>query len=263
MLQVIIFSKNRALQLDLLIRSIKKYFKDYDKYKFRVIHTASSDQFKKGYDKITEICPDLNLISETSFRGNLIDSIDPKIPYLMFLTDDDLFKDFFSVESTEFVMFASNKDVVALSLRLGKNITHCYTEDIPTPPPESNIFDWRNLKGDWGYPASVDGNIFRTDFIFPIIKNLFFSNPNTFETALVIATGYFPPMMVCFKSSVLFNIPANRVQNVYQNKSGDVSPEMLNDNFLLGYRIILEDFHKIQNNSCHFPCKIRLYNGTK
>lgn len=257
MIQCIIFSKNRSLQLDLLIRSIKKYVKEYSSFSFKVLYLATSEVFEKGYEKLKIMYPDFIFIKETNFRNDLLGNIDTT-KYLMFLTDDDVFKEEFTIESDEFTLFQEDKNITTLSLRLGRNITFCYSENIETPPPQSMTFLWKKLKGDWGYPASVDGNIFRTSELFPLIINMIFNNPNTFEASLSNLSCVFKDYMICFESSKLFNIPANRVQETFQNRSSNISIDVLNDYFLKDYKIHMEDIHNYKNKSCHEEFDIRV-----
>ena len=49
MLQIIIFSFNRAMQLDTLLRSVYKHFK-FDNYQVGVLYNTSNRDFEKGYD---------------------------------------------------------------------------------------------------------------------------------------------------------------------------------------------------------------------
>jgi hypothetical protein len=54
MIQIIIFSFNRALQLDTLIASIAEKWQA-PKYKIDVIYNTSDKDFQKGYDKDVEM----------------------------------------------------------------------------------------------------------------------------------------------------------------------------------------------------------------
>ena len=66
-MNIIIFSKDRACQLDLFLRSLKKYFKEFEELNFNILYTYSNDKFKIGYDKLFTIHNDsnLNYIKET------------------------------------------------------------------------------------------------------------------------------------------------------------------------------------------------------
>ena len=72
-MNIIVFSKDRAMQLELFIRSFNKYVKDFDKYIINIIYTYSNDNFKLGYDKLIGMnYPNVNYIKETNFRSDLI-----------------------------------------------------------------------------------------------------------------------------------------------------------------------------------------------
>ena len=52
-----------------------------------------------------------------------------------------------------------------------------------TPPP-ATTWHWMGMEGDWGYPMSLDGHIFRTAEIAPLLEHLDYRNPNVLEAAL-------------------------------------------------------------------------------
>jgi len=115
----------------------------------------------------------------------------------------------------------------------------------------NNIFDWTKEFGDYGYPMSVDGHIFRTKDIYQWIKDMDYCNPNTFEGAFVHKRNKVGHYMICYDKSPMLNNPINRVQTVNDNLCGGIAAEFLNEKFLKGATISLENFINLDNTSCH------------
>ena len=113
------------------------------------------------------------------------------------------------------------------------------------------MWQWRGAPGDWAYPMSLDGHIFRTEDVLPLIQAERFDNPNLLETRLA-KHPIDKPLMTCLDEHVVVNIPLNRVQNVYHNRCGDDwTAERLNELFLAGKAIDTRHFDGMQNRSAH------------
>lgn len=263
MLNIIVFSKNRGMQLELFLRSMKFYFKEFSQHKINILYNYTNEEFKKGYEKLFKIHNDenINYIKETqTFKSHILNLLDIKNPYTVFFVDDVVFKNSFTLNSKEFKLFTLKDEILALSLRLHPNLTYCYPANIKMVPPhfENNLsFKWYGLKGDYGYPMSLDGHFFRTNDIVSIAKILNFNNPNSFESML----SAFPLnrlKMICYEESIIINNPINKVQNYNNNIHGDIPAEFLNEKFLEGYIIDLDDFDGLKNISCHQEVEINL-----
>ena len=88
----IIFSKDRAMQLDGFLAS---YFENVENYsEIKVLYHVSNEAHKKSYldlQKIYENFP-VEFIQETNFRANLIDALEKSSEdRLIFYVDDMLF----------------------------------------------------------------------------------------------------------------------------------------------------------------------------
>lgn len=257
MINITIFSKDRACQLNLLLDSIKLMFKNYNKYIFNILYTYSNEEFQKGYDIVQKNHKDFNYIKENNFKLNTI-SLIQSVPYTMFMVDDNVFKETFDFNSFEFNWFQKDLSIFCLSLRMCPRINYCYTENILTKAPyflDTGLWNWREsgLRGDWSYPMSIDGTIFRTNEIFPLIKELPYNNPNSFEAILAqYAAKYLnKSLILCYQESKLFNIPVNKVQIENNNRYGNISQKYLNDLFLKGKRISLKNIVGFKNISAH------------
>jgi len=263
MLNIIIFSKDRAMQLELLLRSMKLYFKEFNQYTINILYTFSDDKFKEGYEKLFTIHNDENIkyIKERQvFKNHVLSLLNPKNEYTVFFVDDIVFKNSFTLESKQFKLFTLKDEILTLSLRLHPELTYCYPARIRMNQPhfDSNFsFKWLGSQGDYGYPMSLDGHFFRTNEISALTRMISFNNPNSYESVL---SGY--PLnrlkMICFEESIIVNNPINKVQNFNNNIHGNITAHELNDKFLEDYIIDLEDFKGIKNISCHQEIDINL-----
>ena len=262
MFNILIFSKDRSCQLELLLRSIKTYFIGWEKYTFNILFKYSSESFKQGYDKLKIEHPEFNYIQETNFKADVIRLLSPYQPYTMFGVDDDVFKETFHPEGNVVQLLDTEENIACLSLRLHPEINFCYTENIPTPAPafiktNPHTWLWKGLPGDWGYTQSIDMTVFRTEEILPKCQALPYQNPNTFEGVLA-AQQISRPWMTCFEKSKIINIPANKVQTVNGNRCGTTSAELLNSMYLNGYKIDLTNIMGFKNISAHQDISLRL-----
>jgi len=263
MLNIIVFSKDRACQLELFLRSMKFYFKEFSEHKINVLYTYSNDKFKEGYEKLFKIHNDSNIVyikEYLRFKEHVLQLIDLNNPYSVFFVDDIVFKNEFTLKSKQFKLFTLDDNILTLSLRLHPYLTYCYPARIRMNPPkfDSNLlFKWLGEGGDYGYPMSLDGHFFRTPEFQMLSKLLDYNSPNSYESILA---GY--PLnrlkMICFEESVIINNPINRVQTFNKNVHGNITADYLNDSFLDGYIIDLEKFKGLKNTSCHQEIEIRL-----
>lgn len=244
-MNVIIFSKDRAAQLDLLLRSMPKKIKEM------VLYRVSDMIFDDGYYKIfNTIERPTYLWEEFKFKDDLLEIIDETDSLTVFLTDDDVF-----INPMPFGYGAPLLDanIACVSLRLNPHLPYCYTLNREQKIPKmnsANVWNWRLADADYGYPMSLDGHIFRTADILPLLQRLDYHDPNSLEAALA-RNPINRPNMICYDHSIILNNPINRVQDTVKNRHGNVSAEYLNEQFLAGRRIKLEPFIGYKNHACH------------
>ena len=113
-------------------------------------------------------------------------------------------------------------------------------------------WNWACADGDFAYPMSLDGHVFRTGLLLRMLRHARFRNPNDLETALHFRRHLAPPAMLSFRESCLLSIPANMVNSTHRgNRVGrdpSSSAVALNTRFLAGSRIAFEqmDFSHVR-----------------
>ena len=258
----IIFSKDRAMQLDCTLRSLMHHCKDISTIATKVLYTTSNAQHENQYQKIKADYPSVEFIREKDFKSDLLAQL--TLPEnILFLVDDNVFvSDFFLGYAID--ELKNNSDCLGFSLRLGKNTDYCYMlkkqQAIPKIKTRAhNIcrYEWVTAECDFGYPLEVSSSLYKTADIVPLLNQLDYKNPNTLELALDTNKTFFQVNMkflLCFEKSVTFCNPINMVQTQWKNRTGENSSyslERLAELYDEGYRIDVEHFSGFTPNSCH------------
>lgn len=270
MIKIIIFSFDRALQLEALLASVRKYWNKTE-YNLSVIYNTSHESFEQGYQILKNQYSEYNFIKETenkyaypwqtyfslfnvkkllryphtrkqktNFRELVIkETNSASCEYVMFLTDDSVFiKDVFL--SNEDLSFIDNNPFQnQLSLRLGKNITEkpadisCRRGKI-----EWDFHLYRQARS-WGYNFSVDAHIYSKKLITGLVGKIIFNNPTTLEGHLnnYVQIHNLANHGRTFEEPFILSFPINMVQNIAHNESLHISTEQLNKMFIEGKRL--------------------------
>ena len=163
----------------------------------------------------------------------------------VFMVDDDIFYCPSPKIDRIDEIFKKEEDLCCFSLRLGLNTTvqdphnRASLAELPAIRLDEDVFLWDHTTVglNFGYPLSLDCHIFRTDFIFDLIKQIEFSSPNFLEGNLQKFSKECPPVCAAANSSSVFGAPINRVQNDFTNRAGlefGMDPKALNKEFLKG-----------------------------
>lgn len=243
MIDCLIFSKNRACQLDALLRSIEHYAADLYAT-ITVLWTETELQFAQAYCT-TRIGPADVWDSHYGAAG-FYESFwhwfnNTAGDRISFLVDDDLF--FRPVPKNVL-------DYTHVSLRLGLNTTYSqpmgveqkltFERSNPLHGGNGVLYTWPGAEGDFGYPLSLDGDIYRRSDIEPLF-NFDFGDPTQLEAGLAAqADGFLNPWTWMPRHSCLVSVPANRVTVSSHNPCSNdpaLSAEALNERFLNGERI--------------------------
>jgi hypothetical protein len=258
-LSIIIFSKDRAIQLHALLASFYELVKGAAVIK--VLYTASSPEHKQAYEKLKSLFAEkaIEFRLETNFREDLLDTLDHvTTEMLMFLVDDIVFTE--PLDLSELTSYKTSCFVP--SLRLGEHLSYSYTMRMQQPLPafrhdvlpDSDLLVWKWQDGqlDWAYPLSVDGHLFNTREIRTIIRNLDFKAPNSLEESMQLMNPIFTNRygLANRKSSIL-NIPNNKVQQENDNHAGDMSTAFLLKKWEEGYQINFRKLRHFKNESAH------------
>jgi glycosyltransferase involved in cell wall biosynthesis len=269
----IIFSKDRALQLDATLASLALHCRDLTLSEIKVLYRVSSPLHRSQYDQLAGMYPYVSFIEEIHFREQLLSVL--KAENTLFLVDDNLFvREFYFAD----VLDALNNNLTALgfSLRLGRNTTYCYSliqeqtrPDFLAAASHRNCpmlrFKWVGASCDFGYPLEVSSSIYRTAEILPTLEQLQFTNPNSLEGALAECARLYAevrPDLLCFEQSVTFCNPVNKVQQqAPHNRAGSnqaYQSEDLAQIFAVGTRISVNSYSGFLPNACHQEVAIQL-----
>ncbi len=251
---IVVFSKNRACQLDLFLTSMKNMFKDCDRFTVSVLYQTSGRRYARSYCLAKKYHGDIHFRKEENFKHDLVSLVNKDNYFTVFFVDDIVWKHPFSTDNDALARLGKDNDILCLSLRLDPTLSYCYAYDMDITPPafdEHLKWDWTGGEGDFGYPMSLDGHIFRTSDILPLISNLSYHSPNTLEERLSYNPVENKNEMICLPVAPIFNIPANKVQTYNDNRHGGLSAEILDARFRSGYRIAPTPFEGFKNTACH------------
>src|SRR5512133_4191457 len=113
-LQLVIFSKDRPAQLELLLRSIKRFWQDWEQQRIHVLFAYSTEAFSRGFGVVRELHPEFAYVDEAAsqrpFKDNVVTLLGDET-YTAFLVDDNVVKERFSLAEREFERFASDPEI--------------------------------------------------------------------------------------------------------------------------------------------------------
>ena len=243
MIQPIIFSRDRACQLHLLLESWERFVRGTVPI---VTYRATGPQHERAYQLLRDRMPWVGFQRRWDDFHEEVIRMALWADHVMMFADDSLW-----IHSTDLMASTSPLDderVACVSLRLAPNCTWDFAHDQPQPSPVLERLNcgwlrwsWRGAMGDWGYPMGIDGSIFRTNDLMPFLRSHAFDNPNTLEAALA-QHPLDRPLMVCPPEQLSINVPANHVQTVFPDNRtcGGPSPADLNAAYLAGQVIDIE-----------------------
>ena len=283
----IVFSYNRAIQLDFLLKSIIKRFKLPD-YKIVIIyHTtgAHKDGYEKlknkykGFTNIRFLERKKRIFTIGSYFNSLTSKKNVKVfllhsylhnensdnfkglleallkntdsEFVMFNTDDGYFFDDVIIPNEVFDLIRLNPLQTSYRLYVGENLDGfpAYIHrDI-----NSTIYIWNYYEktpiDHWTFPFAVDGTIYYTKSISNIIKKVPYHNPVTLENYVVkyVVEKKLLGIGLGPVTSSLVCTKLNRVSTSSMNPTIHISTDFLNNKFLEGYELELEIPAKITN----------------
>ena len=257
----IIFSKNRALQLDACIRTLLENCKDVLQTSDVNVLYMAEKMHKESYQTLYKGYTDINFVEEVDFKQDLLRLLQDKIGVL-FVVDDTIFTDEFSLQDILSDLF-DNGNSIGFTLRLGGNTNFCYPfncgQNVPLLSPGGNNtggckYHWYNEPLDFGYPLEVSSSVYRVNDLLPFLKTGSFNNPNSLEAIMLNNVRKFvvsKPYLYCFEKSVAFANPLNRVQTYNNNRAENIDAEYLLNQFEEGSRIDVNPFKHFKSNAAH------------
>lgn len=267
MITTIIFSKDRPLQLDLCLKSIKKNLVGSDAITVTVIENYS-EKYLGALETLQSEYPEVNFIKQ--YDSDLFKCIwvylstqQAHFPVAFFTDDGILFKE---QDVRAICKVMESTDCVTYSMRMGLNVVRrehqgrsfpdriCSSPEKSHMDQENRVLYWlktaKNYGNYWSYSHSVDGHVFRYEDIFDWTdalatlschKKIKCKTPNDYESGLQMFWCSTMPCMSGPLQSCYVNSPNNRVSgNFEDNSSGDThycSPDELLRLYEQGKRI--------------------------
>ena len=275
--EMLIFSKNRACQLDQLVRSLVEHVEELNLYRISVLYTAENGSFLEGYRIVQKQFPFLRFVEQRRENtiGQQIEEIlaDGNREFFCMLVDDDILIRRLSLYCQQFETFRSDLRIASLSVRLSPSVTYCQPLTMAVTPSrisKRGVFHWyvtprwkllRNLlrsvgydgvgAGDWGVSMSMDGNFFRLREFREYFRRI----PSAKEFGDIEATMCRTPIPkeygICFDQPKLVNVPLNSVRGDYKYPNMEITPEYLNELFLSGRRLDYSGLRSTDGPACH------------
>ncbi len=267
LVDLIVFSYNRPMQLYALLESIDKYMTGLGE--LSVIYRASDSAYETAYDEVKIKFKQARYFKQgaepkADFKPLILKAWDTKQDYLMFSTDDIIVKS--KVNLSECVKALKRTNAYGFYLRLGKNISKCYfTGDKVSKLPMHklvmpNIYAYKfsdSEGADWRYPNTVDMTIYPKNRIKDFFVNNPYGNPNRCEgswaeQADLSLHGLF------FEKSKIVNIPINLVNEVCPNAHmNSHSANKMLEFFNQGLKIDINDLYEFNNQAPHTDFKVK------
>jgi hypothetical protein len=214
----VVFSYNRAMQLDCFLDSFIRHVK-YPEYEIAIVYHTTEDHKKgyrlllkkyekynniKFYERTNQRYYYLKILPLLSYPRNLYRFI--KYKYLRVNVDNFKFlvEDVIKYSDSEFIMFSTDdtyydsdvfipEDILyeirqnsmqsSYRLCLGKNLNY---EEVPGIREANKALYWNysdvsDVKG-WIYPFIVDGTVYQKKVIYNIIRKILYHMPATLES---------------------------------------------------------------------------------
>jgi hypothetical protein len=260
MINLIIWSKDRAAQLFLLLESLARFAPNI--FGVNIIYKASTAEFAKGYEELWDkrsLLP-LMLVEKDFYKDTYREVAIGLQDFVSFATDDCVLYRPIHFTILKDALPEHNNQV--FSLRLGYNtvVQNIHTGQMQPPLnvhiEHENYLSWNpafyNPHDNYGYPFGLDLHVFRKSLILPILDEIEFHSTNELESKLTTNYRHMVDEIRSFKQSVAVNIPINTTNGVTRaGEQHGISKEELNQRFLDGWKIDLEKISKEDVKSCH------------
>lgn len=222
----------------------------------RVLYKCTN-RFEPAYQTLRDYFPNVDFQPEADFRQQVRNFVaNAKTTFVMFGCDDVVFKGAWDPRDV-LATFERLPNLLAFSLRLGTEITHCYPlkRDMALPnfldTTPFLVWQWRQGELDWGYPWELDCTIYSRDFVKKMLyeldkwrppwRKLDWDHPNHFEGlgASLVRQITNLDLMAAYPAARASVVTINRVQDIAPNRvyeangSVEVLLEKWNDGIIL------------------------------
>lgn len=218
MIRAVVFSNNSPNVLNIFLQSVKTN----DIFDFCILYKSDENNDSEYLDvfknnKIT------SFKKENLFKEDLLELMNQGTNNLIaFFKDTNYF--FTEMPKSDIETIMSDQDIFCFSLGLGKNITHCYHNDVYNIllNEEENSIDtikWNWVKHylDFGRPLELGaGHIFHKKEIIKLFKKWSYDSIQTLESSFEKLDYYPKEMMSSFKRSVLVDV-VSKIENIFEN----------------------------------------------
>lgn len=257
---LILFSYDRPLQLYALLESLEKYVTGLGQ--IRIVYRTSNSEYERAYDQVKKRFAQADFITQKNnddFKPLTVQAFTQSPhDYILFAVDDIVVKD--SINLDECINVLEKTDAYGFFLRLGTNLTQCYSENKWQPLPVlkhigSSIYSWQFARGeaDWKYPHTVDMTLYRKKDIAYYVHSLSYHNPNLFEGNWSASAGaVMHKTGLCYQITKIVNLPLNRVQQVWNNRyMNSFSAVELLALFNDGMKMDIKPLYQVINKAAH------------
>lgn len=265
MISLIIISKDRAMQLDLLLRSADKFCGDLFTETI-VVYNTSTPKFQEGYDKIQRLWPSVKLIQESNFEPAYRNAVEESLhPILCILCDDCLFYRKVSDHNDEIRRIIARDDVFSFILGIGGDSRYSGTTGkwykMPEFQQDGNIltWEWKTAdRGEFQCPFMFAANFYKKENYVPCLE-VQFASPSSLESSLQhtwqkLKKNKITDLCACLPYQALVHSLNNRVQDEFKNPAGNKFPftsEELNSAYLSGKIVDLDALDFSEINGLH------------
>ena len=210
MIGAIIFSNNSPLFLDTFLQSARD--NNVEMFDFSVLY-KTDESGDSEYLRVFEKYGILNHIKESDFKENLLGLINNQPNNLVaFFKDTNYF--FSELPSGDIESIMEDQDIFCFSLCLGRNIKHCYYNDVynillnEVENGDNTLkWDWIKHYLDFGRPLELGGgHIFHKKEIFKMFKKWVYNDIQGLEDSFEKLEYYPKEHMSSFKNSVLVDV---------------------------------------------------------
>jgi len=273
---VVIFSKNRPLQLHATLKTLFKYGKNVSDVS--VITMGDQELYKQVQSEIeAEFRVRVKMIEQRNFYLDVTRLMNPYYSHLAFLVDDTVFyRPFDLVSCCQFLRKRS--DVFGVSLRLGHNTSSCYmlkcsqsmhdlkhSDDSPFM-----TWNWNGSSGDFSYPMDLSSSVYRISDVQQLLSEVTpFTNPNTMEHYLHLDRKKLLdrcPRLASLPKSVAFSMPMNVTQEQFENRHAKECSYTIGEllrAFKKGQRMDTKFLDHVNPNAAHFEFRFALTEAKK